>query len=148
MHKVGFANQATSESMDDGLDLIHAYITATAHCAPPENKPLPEEMKNCRPFLVKELQLLTDVQVIIALGRIAFDTVLSVVSKDLNYALSTPLPKFSHGVEYPLPTGQYLLGSYHPSQQNTFTGKLTEPMFDAIFNRAQELIQLHEKSTH
>jgi uracil-DNA glycosylase family 4 len=142
LHKAGFANQAESTSLSDGLYLIDAYITAAVHCAPPDNKPLPSEFVNCRPYLENELALLKNVRVIIALGKIGWDTVL----KEPRFKLpkGTPKPKFGHGEIAELPGGILLLGTYHPSQQNTFTGKLTEPMFDRIFETARRL--LTEKS--
>lgn len=137
LHKAGFASQASSRSRDDGLALSDAYIGAVLRCAPPENKPLPEERLRCRPFLEAELAGLERLRGILALGRIAWDGILELMAAR-GWA-SRPKPRFSHGAEVQL--GPYfLLGSYHPSQQNTFTGKLTEPMFDAIFRRARVLI--------
>ena len=139
LHKTGFANQAESVSRDDGLKLRDCYITASARCAPPKNKLLPEELQNCMPYVLKELQLLKHVRVIITLGKVAFDTVY-----DAFRALeTTSLPKrptFGHGNEYALNEHQTLIASFHPSQQNTFTGKLTEKMFDAVFRRANKLV--------
>jgi uracil-DNA glycosylase family 4 len=138
LHKAGFANQPTSTHLEDGLILDDCYITATLHCAPPDNKPLPEEIVNCRPFLTAELEALKNIQVIVALGKIGFDAVLkepAILPEKI-----TPKPKFGHGAEYQLPGGKILIGSYHPSQQNTFTGKLTEPMFDAIFERTNQIL--------
>ncbi len=154
LHRTGFANQATSVHRDDGLELIDCYITAVIHCAPPENKPLPMEIRNCHPYLQREIENLTQVRVVVALGRLAFDTALSMFgevckenkSGGSNYSSATvkpakqPKPKFSHGAEYLLENGVILLASYHPSQQNTFTGRLTEEMFDRIFNRARDII--------
>ena len=133
LHRAGFASQATSTWRDDGLTLTGAYITAAVHCAPPANKPTPEEREACAPYLARELSLLRDTVVVVALGQFAWQAVAA------HYGLS-PRPKFGHLAETPLPDGVTLLGSYHPSQQNTFTGKLTAPMFDAVFARAQELI--------
>ena len=118
------------------MRLIDCYITATVRCAPPGNKPLPEEFDRCRPFLVDELQLLTRVRVVVALGKIAFDGYLK-ACRELGQALPRPLPAFGHGRVYRLPWGVTLIGSYHPSQQNTFTGKLTGPMFASIFATAR-----------
>lgn len=139
LHKAGFANQPDSKCLSDGLFLKDAYITATAHCAPPENKPLPQEIANCRPYLIHELKLLTNLQVVIALGKVAFDAILK--EPQLAWPKGTPKPKFGHGLIYELPSGLTLIGSYHPSQQNTFTGKLTEPMFDSIFANAKRVLQ-------
>jgi uracil-DNA glycosylase len=143
LYRAGFANQETSTYRDDGLVLNDAYITAVAHCAPPENKLQPEEIQNCRPFLLEELALLTHVQVIIVLGQVAFTAMLSATEESTpgTKKRTTPRPKFGHGAEHELRPGLTMLASYHPSQQNTFTGKLTEPMFDAIFNRAREIIE-------
>ncbi len=142
LHKAGFANQPTSTHARDGLELIDCCITAVNHCAPPANKPTPEEMKNCRPYLCQELQGMANLKVVVALGKIAFDVVWK-TSQDVWPPSGKKLakPKFGHGVEVGLPEGRILLGSYHPSQQNTFTGKLTEPMLDAIFERAQQLVE-------
>lgn len=132
MHRVGIANQPTSVGRDDGLALDGVWVTAAVRCAPPANKPSPEERDRCRPFLEQELGLVGPVQVVVALGRFAYDVmarVLAIGSK----------PRFGHGVEAPAPDGRMLLCSYHPSQQNTFTGKLTEEMTDAVFVRAMEL---------
>ena len=144
LYKFGYANQPTSASIDDGLKLIDCYITASARCAPPQNKLLPEELKNCRPYFLKELQLLNDVRVIVALGGVAFDTVYDSF-RELEL---TSLPKrrlFGHAKEYMLNERQTLIASFHPSQQNTFTGKLTEKMFDDVFRRARELMGSNSK---
>jgi uracil-DNA glycosylase family 4 len=132
LHRAGYANQPTSEHRDDGLRLTDCYITAVVHCAPPGNRPTIEERDNCIPFLDRELRLLANWRVIVALGSFAYVSVASLIG-------ARPRPAFRHGVEALLTDGRTLLGSYHPSQQNTFTGKLTEPMFDAIFTRAREL---------
>jgi uracil-DNA glycosylase family 4 len=132
LHKAGFASKATSVTADDGLVLTGAYITAAVHCAPPDNKPTPSERAACAPFLARELELLADARVVVALGLIGWNTVVD------HFGLR-PRPKFGHLAECQLPGGRTLLGSYHPSQQNTFTGKLTEPMFDAVFTRARVL---------
>ena len=133
LYRAGFASQPTSTAPDDGLRLTGAYITATVHCAPPANKPTPAERAACAPYLVRELLLLERAVVVLALGQVAWQAVAA------HYALR-PRPVFGHLAESPLPDGRVLLGSYHPSQQNTFTGKLTVPMFDAVFTRARELI--------
>ena len=131
LHKAGFANQPTGERCDDGLRLTDCYITAVCHCAPPDNKPLPVEIANCGGYLREELRRMTRVRVVIALGKIAFDTYCRARGV-------APLPEFVHNRRYPVAPG--LIASYHPSQQNTNTGKLTEPMFDAVFANARELI--------
>ncbi|HEY9687322.1 MAG TPA: uracil-DNA glycosylase [Coleofasciculaceae cyanobacterium] len=138
LHKAGFANQSTSQCLSDGLLLKDAYITASVRCAPPDNKPLPEEFANCRPYLTTELALMQNIRVIVALGKIGWDTIL----REARFALPKGVskPKFGHGSVAELPGDITLIGSYHPSQQNTFTGKLTEPMFDAIFDTARKLL--------
>jgi uracil-DNA glycosylase family 4 len=133
LHRAGFASQPTSTSLDDGLTLRDAYITASVHCAPPDNKPRPDERANCSEYLTRELSLLHQAVVVVALGQVAWQAV------SAHYALR-PRPTFGHLAESPLPDGRVLLGSYHPSQQNTFTGKLTEPMFDAVFSRVRQLV--------
>lgn len=142
LYRAGFANQPTSTHRRDGLRLIDCYITAVIHCAPPANKPLPEEISNCRPYLLTELDLLREVQVVVALGRVAFDAAIATIGLEhgSDPTKRQPRPQFKHGAEAALVGGKRLIASFHPSQQNTFTGKLTEPMFDAIFSRAHELI--------
>ena len=130
--RAGMANQPTSVSIDDGLELSGAYVLAAVRCAPPQNKPTPAERDECRPFLRRELGLLSQLRVLVALGQFAYQ----VLADDLGLR---PRPKFGHGVEAPLPDGRVVVCSYHPSQQNTFTGRLTEPMLDAVFERAREL---------
>jgi uracil-DNA glycosylase family 4 len=132
MYRAGLANQPTSVSADDGLELTDAYVSAAVRCAPPQNKPTPQERTTCLPYLRRELALLGDVRVILVLGQFAYD----VVTRELGIR---PRPKFGHGAEAIAPDGRTVLCSYHPSQQNTFTGTLTEPMFDAVFARALEL---------
>ncbi|MGZ3711510.1 MAG: uracil-DNA glycosylase [Bdellovibrionota bacterium] len=134
LHKAGFANQAEAVSATDGLKLLGAWISATAHCAPPDNKPLPEEIGACAEYLVRELAALRSAKVYLALGKIAMDGLWPKI------APGEKRPKFGHGKEAQLQNGRTLLLSYHPSQQNTFTKRLTEPMFDRVFNRANELI--------
>jgi uracil-DNA glycosylase family 4 len=131
--KAGFANQPTSVSADDGLLLTGAWVSAVVRCAPPANRPTPEERDRCVGYLARELDLLTGVQVVVALGQFAYEAVCRL------HAVR-PRPRFGHGVEVALPAGRTLLCSYHPSQQNTFTGTLTEPAFDAVFTRAVELV--------
>jgi uracil-DNA glycosylase family 4 len=132
LHRAGFANQPTSVSRDDGLVLTDAYVAAAVRCAPPANKPTPEERDRCLAFFEREWRLLDRVQVVVVLGQFAYQVVAGHVGL-------RPRPRFGHGVEVPLPDGRTLLCSYHPSQQNTFTGVLTEPMFDAVFARAKAL---------
>lgn len=131
--RAGFANQPTSEHAGDGLTLTGAYVTAVVKCAPPANKPTPSEKASCVPYLVREVQLLTQVKVVVVLGKFAHDSFLDVLGV-------RPRPRFAHLAEAELPNGLTLVSSFHPSQQNTFTGKLTEPAFDAVFTRARELI--------
>ena len=138
LHRAGLANQPNSDRIDDGLLLNNVYISAAVHCAPPDNKPTPAERDRCSPFLARELKALTEVKVIIALGNFAYESLWRQLSSQ-NLLLPKPRPKFSHGLEILLPK-IILLGSYHPSQQNTFTGRLTEPMFDEIFSRALDLV--------
>jgi len=132
LHRAGMARLPTSTHRDDGQELFGAYVSAAVRCAPPENKPTPAERDTCRPYFERELALLRDVRVIVGLGRFAYDVVAAVVGL-------RPRPAFGHGIEVSLSDGRTLLCSFHPSQQNTFTGKLTEPMFDAVFARAMEL---------
>jgi uracil-DNA glycosylase family 4 len=134
LHRTGFANQPTSVSRDDGLALTGCYITAPVKCAPPDNKPLPSERDNCAPWLTAELALL-DVHVVVALGSFAWDQALR------HLGPVRPKPRFAHAAETPLPHHRVLLGSYHVSQQNTNTGRLTEPMLDSVFLRARDLLQ-------
>jgi uracil-DNA glycosylase family 4 len=139
LHRAGFANQPTSTHKGDGLLLRDCYITATIHCAPPDNKPLPEEVRNCRPYLLEELELLGRVRVVVGLGRIGFDAAFDAL-RAVGRAGPGRRPAFGHGAEHGLGPALTLLGSFHPSQQNTFTGRLTEPMFDDVFARARALL--------
>jgi uracil-DNA glycosylase family 4 len=138
LFKYGLANQATSVSRDDGLTLRDCYITATCRCAPPLNKLLPSEILHCRPFLLGELRALKNLKVVVGLGRIGFDSAVRCFA-ELGWSSFARMPKFGHGVEVNLTGSIVLLGSFHPSQQNTFTGRLTEPMFNRIFKRATSL---------
>lgn len=142
LHRFGFANQPTSAHREDGLRLTDGYIAAAVRCAPPGNKPLPQEFDNCRPYLLEELHLLKNLRVVVALGKIAFDHYLK-ACRELGHAVPAPALRFAHGAMYRLPWGVTLIGSYHPSQQNTFTGKLTRPMFHAVFKKARA--QLHSR---
>jgi len=137
LHKAGFANQPTSVRRDDGLALADCAITAVCHCAPPDNKPTIEEIANCRPWLAETIDLVQP-RVFLALGQIAWKAVLAEARRRDWH--SGRLPKFGHAAAAPLANGLWLVGSYHPSQQNTFTGKLTEPMFDAVFAKVRELL--------
>jgi uracil-DNA glycosylase family 4 len=137
LYRAGFANQPTSEHREDGLQLTDAYVTAGVKCAPPANKPTPEEQQACLPYLERELALLADWQVVVALGGLAAGTLAGLLGV-------RPRPRFGHGVEVALPGGRTLLCAYHPSQRNTFTGLLTEPMFNAIFSRVHVLLDTPE----
>lgn len=137
LHKAGFANQPTSVDARDGLQLMDCAITAVAHCAPPDNRPSIDEIANCQRWLDATFDLLT-AKVYLALGQIAWQGVLREARRRA-WLTSRP-EKFRHGAEQELSEGRYLLGSYHPSQQNTFTGRLTEPMFDRVFRRARQLL--------
>ena len=137
MHRAGLANQPTSVDADDGLRLSDAYVSAVVRCAPPDNKPTPVERDECVRYLVRELGLLPNARVLLCLGGFAWDGVLRTL-RAADVVTPRPKPRFGHGAE--AEAGPYvLLGSYHPSQQNTFTGRLTEGMLDAIFERAKEL---------
>ena len=137
LHRAGLANQAQSEHRGDGLRLSDAYVTAVNRCPPPANRPTPDERDNCLPYLVSELQLLERARVLVALGSYAWDGSLRAL-RQVGIEVPRPKPRFGHGAE--ADAGRFtLLGCYHPSQQNTFTGKLTEPMLDAVFARAREL---------
>ncbi len=134
LHKAGFANQLHSTSVRDGLKLNSAYITCVVKCAPPDNKPSPEEIKTCQVFLKKELEQFKDIRVWIALGQVALRGIWALIQPN------SPLPKFQHGAKIEICSNQWLLLSYHPSQQNTFTGKLTEQMFYQVFSEAKTLL--------
>jgi len=136
LHRAGFANQPSAVSRSDGLVLKEVYIVAAARCAPPANKPTPEELHNCQPYLEQEIQILKP-EVIVCLGRVAFERILGI------YAARRLGLKFAHGASYQLESREWILCSYHPSQQNTLTGKLTAKMFDDIWVKTKELLQ-HE----
>ena len=138
LHRAGFATQPESKDRADGLELKDAWVTATVRCAPPGNMPTTQEREACRPYLESELNLFHYARVIVALGGFSFASLLR-IQRGRGTDVPRPTPKFKHGIEIEI-DGKILLGSYHPSQQNTFTGTLTEPMFDAIWNRAAELI--------
>ncbi|MXV94703.1 MAG: uracil-DNA glycosylase [Gemmatimonadetes bacterium] len=140
MHRAGFANQALSRDRRDGLELTGAYVTAGVRCAPPHNRPTTDERDRCGEFLRREIDILwPGLHTIVALGGFAFGVVLRMLA-ERGLAIPRPRPRFGHGVEVDLGPVT-LIGSYHPSQQNTFTGKLTEPMFDAICQRAAERVR-------
>jgi uracil-DNA glycosylase family 4 len=140
MHRAGLASQPESSHRGDGLELQGAYITAAARCAPPANKPTPDELAACQPWIERELELLAPtLRVAVCLGAIGFNALWKVLGR-AGHDLPRPRPKFGHGAEIPLPSGLTILCSFHPSQQNTFTGRLTEPMLDAVFARANALV--------
>lgn len=141
MFRAGLANQETSVRRDDGLALSGAWVTAAVRCAPPANKPTPQERKSCEPFFHRELALLDDLRVVVCLGAFAYEVACA------EFAVR-PRPRFGHGVEAPTDSGTVLLCSFHPSQQNTFTGRLSEPMLDDIFVRAAEIAGLHQRDRH
>jgi uracil-DNA glycosylase family 4 len=132
MHRTGFASQPRSDHVGDGLRLEGAFVGAAVRCAPPANRPLRAELDNCLPFAAEELRLLPRVRVMVCLGRFAWDAAARLLGV-------RPRPRFGHGAEHEVPDGPTMLASFHPSQQNTFTGKLTEPMIDAVFLRARDL---------
>lgn len=136
LYRVGFASQPNAEQRDDGLQLTDCYITAAVRCAPPDNKPLPSELANCAGFLDREIAALRKVRVVVALGKIAFDAYLAHL-KRAEVLQKTNGLAFGHGERYELPNGVTLIASYHPSNQNTATGKLTAAMFEAVFRTAR-----------
>ena len=138
LHRAGFANQPTSVARDDGLALRGAWVNAVARCAPPANRLLPEEIVRCRRHLLAELDAFPHLAVVVVLGKVAHDGFLA-AWRAHGHEVPRPRPAFRHGNEHVLPSGLVVLCSYHPSQQNTFTGKLTKPMFDAVFARARRL---------
>ncbi len=140
LFKFGFANQPESTGRNDGMQLKNCYITAAVRCAPPANKPAKDEFDNCRPFLLQEMQLLKNVKVIVALGKIAFDTVVT-CTESLQWSNFPRKPSFKHGQQVKIHENLYLVASYHPSQQNTFTGKLTKRMFHSVFKRAATVLK-------
>jgi uracil-DNA glycosylase family 4 len=139
LYQTRFASQAESNSRDDGLTLTGVYIAAAAHCAPPDNKPAPAELANCRPYLERELDLLKELRVVVTLGRVAFDTYLRIL-RDRGRIASRSAFRFAHDVEHRTgPDAPVLISCYHPSQQNTSTGKLTEAMLRQVFVRARRI---------
>jgi uracil-DNA glycosylase family 4 len=140
LHRAGLAAQPESVARDDGQALTGAFITAACRCAPPDNRPAPEELERCAPFLDRELEALGGVRVVLALGAIAWEAVLAHVARGQGAPIR-PKPRFAHGAELVLPGGRTLIGSYHVSRQNTQTGRLTPEMFDAVLARAGELVR-------
>ncbi|HSG08793.1 MAG TPA: uracil-DNA glycosylase [Longimicrobiales bacterium] len=138
LHRAGFANQPGSAHREDGLRLTDVLVSAAVRCAPPANKPTPAERDACRPWLEAELDLMPQIRVMVTLGSFAWTQTLKLL-EGRGLAIPTPRPRFGHGAEATLDGGLTVLGSYHPSQQNTFTGTLTEPMFDAVWARARTL---------
>jgi uracil-DNA glycosylase family 4 len=146
LHRTGFASQQAARDRDDGLALRDAFITAAARCAPPDNKPSPRELAACAPFLIREIELLDRVRVVVALGQIAWTTMLRCGVRVGDASVPSPRPRFAHGAEARLriragDAPVTLLASYHPSRQNTNTGRLTRPMLDAVLARARELAE-------
>lgn len=138
LYRKGFASQATALSREDGLQLKEIYITAVGRCAPPDNKPTPQELKNCQPYLLRELELLTHLKGVVALGKIAYDAMFKILSAR---GVDLPAVPFAHlSFAQSAPGSLWLMGSYHPSRQNTQTGRLTEPMFDAVWEKVRALI--------
>lgn len=142
LHKAGLANQPESRSTDDGLKVRNTYIGAAVRCAPPANKPSLSEFHNCRPYLIRELNLLSQARVIVVLGSIAYNSIRQVLKAAHPAWKGFRFPAFGHGVQAQLPDGRTIVCSYHPSQQNTFTGRLTQPMFTHIFEEAKRLAGL------
>lgn len=140
LHRAGFANQAQSTHIGDGLKLRDAYVTCSVRCAPLDNKPTPQEFKNCAPFLYEDLDQFPDAKVFVVLGLIAFHALIGYLNQR-GLVLKKSKMKFGHGARFELENGKTILCSYHPSQQNTFTGRLTEKMFDSIFTTARQIIR-------
>jgi uracil-DNA glycosylase family 4 len=138
LHQHGFANQAISRSRDDGLELYRAYVSAAVRCAPPDNKPAPEEFSRCRTYLVRELSVFSSLRAIVCLGRLALDSYLA-ARRQSDLAVPRPRLPFAHGAEWAAPEGVRVVCSYHPSQQNTQTGRLTREMFDSVFARVRDI---------
>jgi uracil-DNA glycosylase family 4 len=139
LHRAGFSNQTTSHRRDDGLTLRDAFILAAVRCAPPANKPTPEEIANCLPHFDAELEALPNVSVVVALGKIGFDAYLNLLKH--RGLLFRPRPAFGHGVAHKLSNGHTLIGCYHPSRQNTHTGKLTAAMMDEVFRKVRRTLR-------
>ena len=148
LHAHGFASQPTSQRRGDGFRLIGAYITAALHCVPPDNRPAPDELRRCASYLREEVPRLSRVRVVVGLGRIGFDAYLSAAAA-VGWPVPRPRPRFAHGAAVDLPWGVTLLASYHPSRQNTQTGRLTWPMFEAVFAEARRrLDQARDGGAH
>jgi uracil-DNA glycosylase len=143
LYETGFASQPNAVSRDDGMKLSDLWISAVVRCAPPGNKPTPEEQRNCAPWLDEEFRLLENLRVVVCLGKIAFDGLLAHAQRSGQLGSRAGFV-FRHGAEYTLPSGLIVIASYHPSLQNTNTGKLTRPMFLAVFNRARQLAAVRE----
>ena len=139
LHKVGFASQSNADHLDDGLKLTDCYITAAVRCAPPDNKPLPAELANCSEYLDREMAILRNLKVVVALGKVAFDAYLA-HGKRTGLLTSKAGLAFGHARQYTMPNGVTLLASYHPSNQNTATGKLTPAMFEDVFRLAKHIV--------
>ena len=135
LHRAGFASQPVSRSRDDGMKLRGVYISAVCRCAPPDNKPTPAEIAACRPFLEREIALFPDLRVVVALGRVAFDTALRQFAPAV---VASARPTFGHAAAHPLTDGRWLVASYHPSRQNTQTGRLTAEMFDRVWTQVKQ----------
>jgi uracil-DNA glycosylase family 4 len=140
LHRAAFASQPTSTHRGDGLALADAWVTSAVKCAPPDNKPLPAERDACTPFVLRELAALPDLRVVVCLGGFAWDAAVRVL-REAGHGLPSPVPRFGHGAEMRTDRGLVVLGSYHVSQQNTFTGRLTEPMLDSVFARARRVLE-------
>lgn len=147
LHEAGFASQPVARSLDDGMKLHDLWITSVARCAPPGNKPTPQELRNCAPWLDREIEALHNLRVVVCLGRIAFDGLLAHLERSGTARRGQLSPRsrfpFAHGAEFTLPGGLHAIASYHPSLQNTNTGKLTRPMLLAVFQRAHILAEKH-----
>lgn len=139
LYDFGFSNKPTSEKIEDGLELNSCWIAAVIHCAPPQNKPTAQEIYNCQTYLLTEIKLLKDIKIILTLGKIAFDSVVATL-KELKLIEKNGKFKFAHGAELQTNDGKTIIASFHPSQQNTFTGKLTKPMFDKVFRRILKIL--------
>jgi uracil-DNA glycosylase len=145
LHHAGFANQPESIHREDGLRLEGCYITATLRCAPPQNKPTAAEIACCRPFLLEELELLKNVRVVVGLGKVGFEAALKAY-RDAGRIEFAKMPRFAHGASYTMGDLTFI-ASYHPSQQNTFTGKLTRPMLNAVFRKARSFLRFTSQSS-
>jgi uracil-DNA glycosylase family 4 len=139
LYTAGFASKPESLHRNDGMSLIDCYITAAVRCVPPKNKPTPKEIANCRSYLLREIRILSNIRVVIGLGKVGFDAVADAL-REVGHIQFTSRPRFVHGKSYHY-AGVTLIASYHPSQQNTFTGKLTEALFDRVFRNARELLR-------